>query len=194
MIPPDWVPVLQPVIHAFNALGVPFQIGGSLASSAWGLPRSTQDADLVADLQIQHVDQFVARLQDSYYIDASMIRDAIAKQSSFNLLHLATMLKVDVFILKRSAFDDAAFQRARPQWLDDPQSEQVLFTSPEDIILHKLVWYQLSGEVSERQWLDVLGVLKVQAEDLDAAYLREWAARLGVAELLERAWQEAGLP
>ncbi len=194
MIPSDWVPVLQPVIHAFNALGVPFQVGGSLASSAWGLPRSTQDADLVADLQIQHVDQFVARLQDSYYIDASIIRDAIAKQSSFNLLHLATMLKVDVFILKRSAFDEAAFQRARPQWLDDPQSEQVLFTSPEDIILHKLVWYQLSGEVSERQWLDVLGVLKVQAEDLDAAYLREWAARLGVAELRARAWQEAGLP
>ncbi len=194
MIPSDWVPVLQPVIYAFNALGVPFQVGGSLASSAWGLPRSTQDADLVADLQLQHVDQFVARLQDSYYIDASMIRDAIAKQSSFNLLHLATMLKVDVFILKRSAFDDAAFQRARPQWLDDPQSEQVLFTSPEDIILHKLVWYQLSGEVSERQWLDVLGVLKVQAEDLDAAYLREWAAKLGVAELLARAWQEAGLP
>jgi hypothetical protein len=193
MIPSDWVPVLQPIIHAFDGLGVPYQIGGSLASSAWGLPRSTQDADLVADLQLQHVDPFAAQLLDSYYIDASMIRDAIVRQSSFNLLHLATMLKVDVFIPKRSAFDEAAFQRARPQWLDEPQTEQALFTSPEDIILHKLVWYRSGGEVSERQWLDVLGVLKVQAEDLDAIYLRKWAARLGVTDLLARTWQDAGL-
>jgi hypothetical protein len=139
MIPPDWVPVLEPIISAFNALVVPYQVGGSLASSAWGLPRSTQDADLVAGLQLQHVDPLVARLQDSYYIDASMIRDAIARQSSFSLLHLDTMLKVDVFIRKHTAFDEAAFQRARPQWLDDPHSEQALFTSPEDIILHKLM-------------------------------------------------------
>ncbi len=193
MIPPDWVPVLQPVIHAFDGLGVLYQVGGSLASSAWGLPRSTQDADLVADLQLQHVEPLVAQLLDSYYVDASMIREAIVQQSSFNLLHLATMLKVDVFIPKRSAFDEVAFQRARPQWLDAPQSEQVLFTSPEDIILHKLVWYRSGGEVSERQWLDVLGVLKVQAEDLDVTYLRDWAARLGVSELLARTWQEAGL-
>ena len=98
VISPDWVPVLEPVISAFDALGVPYLVGGSLASSAWGLPRSTQDADLVADLQLQHEDLFVARLQNDYYIDASMIRDAIARHSAFNILHLDTMLKVDVFI------------------------------------------------------------------------------------------------
>ncbi len=194
MLPHDWVPVLEPIILAFNALGVPYQIGGSLASSAWGLPRSTQDADLVAGILLQHVDPFVARLQNDYYIDASMIRDAIVRQSNFNLLHLSTMLKVDIFVRDLTAFDVATFQRARPQWLDEQKSEQAVFTSPEDIILHKLRWYESGGAVSERQWLDVLGVLKVQAGDLDIPYLREWARKLGIAELLARAWGEAGLP
>lgn len=71
--------------------------------------------------------------------------------------------------------------------------EQAVFTSPEDIILHKLIWYEMGGRVSERQWLDVLGVLKVQSTDLDAAYLRKWAAKLRVAALLAQAWDEAGL-
>jgi hypothetical protein len=109
--PPDWVPVLAPILRAFNALGVPYLVGGSLASSAWGLPRSTQDADLVAGLQLQHVDPIVDRLQDSFYMDASMVREAIARQSSFNLLHLDTMLKVDVFIRDRNEFADSVFQR-----------------------------------------------------------------------------------
>ena len=192
MIPPDWIPALRPVLQAFQSLGVPYQIGGSLASSAWGLPRSTQDADLVADLRAAQVLPLVALLHDEYYIDDQMIRDAIHHHSSFNLLHLETMLKVDVFIRKPTAFDAATFERARRADLADPPEEQAVFTSPEDIILHKLVWYQMGDRVSERQWLDVLGVLKVQGTDLDARYLRKWAAQLGVAALLAQAWEEAG--
>jgi hypothetical protein len=193
MIPAEWGRVLRPVIQTFGSLGVPYQIGGSLASSAWGLPRSTQDADLIADLQPGHVASFVAQLQDQYYIDDLMIHNAIRRHSSFNLLHLDTMLKVDVFIHKPSAFEEAAFWRARPEWLDDPPTEQVLFTSPEDIILHKLVWYKMGGKVSERQWLDVLGVLKVQGTSLDTEYMREWARHLDVDDLLIQAHNEAGL-
>jgi hypothetical protein len=193
MIPAEWGRVLRPVIQAFRSLGVPYQIGGSLASSAWGLPRSTQDADLVADLRPEHVASFVAQLLDQYYVDALMIHDAIRQHSSFNLLHLDTMLKVDVFIHKPATFEQAAFWRARPEWLDDPPTEQVLFTSPEDIILHKLVWYKMGGKVSERQWLDVLGVLKVQGTGLDTEYLREWARHLDVDDLLTQARNEAGL-
>jgi hypothetical protein len=193
MIPAEWGRVLRPVIQAFRSLGVPYQIGGSLASSAWGLPRSTQDADLVADLRPEHIAAFVAQLLDRYYVDELMIHDAIRRHSSFNLLHLDTMLKVDVFIHKPAAFEEAAFRRARLEWLDDPPTEQVLFTSPEDIILHKLVWYKMGGNVSERQWLDVLGVLKVQGTSLDAEYMREWARHLDVDDLLTHARNEAGL-
>jgi hypothetical protein len=123
------------------------------------------------------------------------IHDAIRQHSSFNLLHLDTMLKVDVFIPKPAAFEEAAFWRARLEWLDDPptDTEQVLFTSPEDIILHKLVWYEMGGKVSERQWLDVLGVLKVQGTGLDTEYMREWASHLDVDDLLTQARNEAGL-
>jgi hypothetical protein len=191
LIPPDWVPALRPVIQAFEALGIAYQIGGSLASSAWGLPRSTQDADLVADLRVDHVAPLVARLQDDYYIDDQMIRAAIRHRRSFNLLHLPSMLKVDVFIRKPTAFDTATFQRARREGQAD--AEQAVFTSPEEFVLHKLMWYQMGGRVSERQWLDVLGVLKVQGNDLDAGYLRDWAAKLGIDSLLAQAWAEAGL-
>ena len=193
MIPAEWGRVLRPVTQAFRSLGVPYQIGGSLASSAWGLPRSTQDADLVADLRREHVASFVAQLLDQYYVDELMIHDAIRRRSSFNVLHLDTMLKVDVFIHKSAAFEEAAFLRARLEWLDDPPTERVLFTSPEDIILHKLVSYNMGGKVSERQWLDVLGVLKVQGAALDTEYMREWAMHLGVSDLLTQARNEAGL-
>jgi hypothetical protein len=193
MSPPDWTQVLSPVIKLFNELGVRYQVGGSLAASAWGMPRSTQDADLVADLGFQHIDPLVAGLHDAYYIEASMIREAIVRRSAFNILHLDTMLKVDIFIPELTAFDEATFHHARTQSLGEPQAEQALFTSPEDIVLHKLLWYRAGGGISERQWLDVLGVLKVQAEALDATYLQEWGTRLGVSELLARAWQEAGL-
>lgn len=194
MSPPDWTQVLSPVIELFNELGVRYQVGGSLASSAWELPRSTQDADLVAELEFQHIEPLVARLHDAYYVEASMIREAIARRSTFNILHLDTMLKVDIFIPELTAFDEATFHHARTQPLGGSHAEQALFTSPEDIVLHKLLWYRAGGDISERQWLDVLGVLKVQAEDLDATYLLEWGTRLGVSELLTRAWQEAGLP
>ncbi len=191
--PPDWVPALRPLIQAFDALGIAYQIGGSLASSAWGLPRATQDADVVADLRAEHVAPLVARLQDEYYIDDQMIRDAIRHHSSFNVLHQPTLFKVDVFIRKPTAFENGTFQRARRGELAESEPEQAWMTSPEDIILHKLVWYQMGNRVSERQWLDVLGVLKVQGTALDTAYLRDWAAQLGVADLLAQAWSEGGL-
>lgn len=110
MIPPDWVVALRPVLQAFGAQEIPYQIGGSLASSAWGLPPSTQDADLVADLRGEHVGPLVAQLQGEYYVDDGMIREAIRHHSSFNLLHLPTMLKVDVFIRKPTAFETLTFE------------------------------------------------------------------------------------
>ena len=187
------VPII-PLVDAFEQLGVSYYIGGSVASSAYGLPRTTIDADLVADLRIEHVRPLVQQLQNAYYIDADMIRDAIKHRSEFNIIHFETMLKVDVFIQKTRAFDRETRRRVRQEQLDETSSDHVfLLASPEDVILNKLEWYKMGGEVSDRQWNDILGVLKVQGTSLDLAYLRQWAAALGVTSLLDRALEDAGL-
>jgi hypothetical protein len=179
------------VIDIFEELGVPYLIGGSLASALHGTARSTLDADLVADLQIEQVMPLVKMLQKEFYIDDRMIQDAIQHQSSFNVIHLATMFKVDVFVTKHRRFDQMVFQRRQLQVISNDPERKAYVTTAEDIILAKLEWYQMGGEVSDQQWRDILGVLKVQAGRLDLKYLSQWAAELKVADLLQRAMKES---
>lgn len=191
---PDVVVAIEPIADAFEELGVSWHVGGSVASSAQGLARATLDADLVADLREQHVARFVARLEAEYYIDADMIRDAIRRRATFNLLHLATMTKVDVFILQTAPYEQEAFRRRQPDTLEEAPDARIFWlSSPEDTILHKLQCYRWGGEVAERQWGDVLGVMRVQGRSLDVGYLRRWAPAIGVLDLLRRAAAEAGL-
>ncbi len=107
--------------------------------------------------------------------------------------NLESMFKVDIILPKRTAFAEAEAARAQATPLADTPGRPARLASPEDTILHKLRWYLMGGGVSERQWLDVLGVLKTQNTALDSAYLQHWAGQLGVADLLARAWEEAGL-
>ena len=163
-------------------------MGGSLASSVYGIPRATQDVDLVADLQTPHADKLERLLSADFYVDADMIREAILKRSSFNIIHLATMFKADVFIMKPDAWSREEMARARQEHLDAPEGQiAVRFASPEDILLHKLVWFRLGNEISDRQWSDIIGVLKIQGALLDNVYLDHWAPLLDVADLLARA-------
>jgi hypothetical protein len=183
---------ITPIVEAFEQLGVPYHIGGSVASSVYGILRATIDADLVADLRIEHVRSLVMQLKSAYYIDEDMIRDAIRHRSSFNVIHLDTILKVDVFIPKSRLFDQEELQRKQQAVLLEGM-RPFNVASPEGTILNKLEWYRMGGEVSDRQWNDILGVLKVQGTNLDMIYLQRWAANLNVSDLLERALVDAGL-
>ena len=189
---PDILVALDQVVDAFEKIRVPYYIGGSVASSAYGIARATLDIDLVADLKTQHVDSLLEMLEADYYIDKGMILDAIKRRSSFNLIHLETMLKVDIFITKDRPYDGMAFQRKRKDTLDEEQiAAQFYLASPEDIILSKLEWFRVGGEVSERQWHDVLGIIKVQGELINKEYLQHWAKELGISDLLEKAFRDA---
>jgi len=188
---PEQIAVTMLVADALEALGVPYMIGGSFASALHGVMRATMDADLVADLRLDQVTPFTQALGEAFYADAEMMRDAIRRHGSFNLIHLETMFKVDVFIAGLRDFDRAQLARRQLHLLSEDPERWAYVASAEDTVLSKLEWYRLAGESSERQWRDVLGVLKVQGERLDFEYLRRMAAGLGVADLVDRALEEA---
>ena len=175
------------VINALEELGVDYFIAGSMATAVHGVARATMDVDIVADLRIEQATPLVMALSDAFYADMAMIQDAIHRQSNFNLIHLETMFKVDFFVRSQQPFDQAQFRRRQASVLVEAPERRAYVASPEDNILAKLVWFQQGGGVSDRQWQDICNVIRIQGERLDLGYLREWATRLAVAELLEQA-------
>jgi len=189
----EQIAVTLAVAETLEALGVPYAIGGSFASALHGIMRATMDADLVADLRSEQVEPLAKALGDAFYADVDMMRNAVLQHRSFNLIHLETMFKVDVFVAKPRAFDRSQLARRQLQVLSQDPERHAYVASAEDIVLAKLEWYRLGGETSERQWRDVLGVLKVQSHRLDREYMQRMAAELSVADLLQRAFEETAL-
>ncbi len=184
------VAVILLVIDALEALNVPYLIGGSFAAAVYGVARMTADADLVADVRFEHVEPLSSKLSADFYLDAESMREAIRHRSSFSLIHFKTMFKVDVFLPKPRPYSQAQMERRVQQRLSTESDRQAYFSSAEDSVLSKLEWYRLGGEVSDRQWRDILGVIKIQGERLDLAYLRQWAVALNLSDLLEKAMLE----
>lgn len=185
------VEVTLKVTDVFERLDVPYLIGGSLASTLYGMVRTTQDSDIVAEMRLEHLQPFVLALQGEFYVDDEMIAESIQRKSSFNIIHRETMFKVDVFIPRPRPFLQSQLARAQRQTFTFDTEVGAKFASPEDTILSKLEWYRIGGEVSDRQWRDILGVLKTRAGELELDYLRKWAGELNVRGLLERALREA---
>lgn len=185
------IEITQQVTQTLDAIGIPYFVGGSLASSLHGLPRATQDVDLIIDIKAEQILPLVEALQDEFYIDDNVIREAIQYESSFNIIHLKTMFKVDIFVLGQDYPSQQEMVRREQFPIPDSDDGQLYLASAEDVLLHKLYWYQMGGGVSERQWNDVLGIIQVQNEQLDLEYLRGMAAQREVSELLEEVLENA---
>jgi hypothetical protein len=190
---PDILDVTFRVVAALEKLKVRYYIGGSLASSAYGLARSTLDVDIVAEMRPDQAAALEGLLKSEFYVDADSITRAIEQKSSFNLIHLESLFKIDIFILKQDPFSQQAFSRRTEKPVSDDPAQKLFFPAPEDIILIKLDWYKRAGGSLSQQWKDVLGVLKVQGGQLDLNYLRSWAKELRIFDLLLKALEEAGI-
>jgi hypothetical protein len=183
---------LRAAIAILDRLGIPYAVGGSMASSVHGILRFTEDADVTVEPFPGKETQLAAAFGPGYYISLEAVQDAVRRRSSFNVICLDTGFKIDIFVRKDQPFEEMAMSRRELIEFPDIPGKPLFFHSAEDTILFKLTWYRLGNESSDRQWSDILNMLKVQADRLDSAYLDHWAAVLKVDDLLARARQAFG--
>lgn len=170
-----------------DQLNLSYVVGGSFASSTFGIPRSTLDVDLVVDLTPEQAFQLAWIAAPDFAADPDHARQAVAANRSFNLLHMAAVYKFDIF--PATFFLHGANQISRRIFVEGTalaHSERVPILSPEDVVLAKLAWYRLGGETSERQWNDLQGIWQMQQSNLDHSYLQSWAQKMNTTDLLER--------
>jgi hypothetical protein len=178
------------VARACEAAGVDYFLGGSVASSIQGDPRATNDIDFVVDLTTDRVAPLVAALGPDFDVDVGGLRTAVVRRSSWNLFYVPDFTKIDLFVRRRTPYDDAEFSRRRPTVVSR-DGDRLYVKSPEDTVLRKLLWFREGGGVSDRQWRDAVGVLATSGNAFDFAYAAGWAARLGLESLFEKARVEA---
>jgi hypothetical protein len=191
--PIDALDVALLVAAARDVADCDYFVGGSVASSMQGEPRATNDIDIVIAMPLFKVVTFARALGGDFELDQDMLRDAIRRGSSANMFYLPLVTKIDLFALGETPYDEAEFSRRRRVRVR-LTGEELWVKSAEDTVLRKLWWYHQGGEISGKQWRDVVEVLRVSGASLDVAYLDRWAPRLTVVALLERARQEAAAP
>jgi len=186
--PEDVIDVALRVAEALESVGARYFVGGSLASSLDGQPRATNDIDLVIDIPLGKLGALTAALGPDFEVDSDTLKDAVLHGRSANIFYLPQVLKIDLFGHAHGPYDEVEFSRRRPVVIRDGRT--LMVKAPEDTILRKMLWYREGGGVSERQWNDILGVARAQAGHLEMDYLRSWALRLAVNDLLELAMSE----
>lgn len=190
---PEIVTVMLKVVAAFEGLGVPYFVGGSLASSVHGIARPSLDADLVAALEEEHAEPLMRALRAEFHYEPQTVWEAIRASDRFTAVHLSRMFRVDVFVATDEPYARMQLSRRQEETVSAAPERNAYFATAEDIVLAKLEWYQVAPERPERHWADVLGVLRTQGSALDRQYLGRWAGRLGLTGLLRRALYEGGL-
>lgn len=189
---PEELIVLEDFTSVLEEIGIAYAVGGSIASSIYGVVRFTQDADVTVEPFSGKEDRLYELLMPRYYISKEAMHYALRERGSFNVINIESAFKMDVFVRKDTAFEKQLMSRRKLQKLSDTVEKSFSVVSPEDITLMKLKWYRDSGESSERQWNDVLGVLAVQDKHLDFEYLKNYSAVLKINDLLEKAISEVG--
>ena len=194
MNPPNILTFALQVTKIFEQSGIPYYLGGSIASSLFGIPRTTLDIDIVVDIRQHHIPLLIKSFSEKeYYLDSDAMTDAIKHGTSFNIIHRDTFYKIDVFVPQDDLFQKEVFTRRMKHNLSNEIQDSLFFPSPEDIVLLKLKWYKAGGNVSEKQWTDILGVLKAQGNHLDREYMTKWSDYLGIKDLLAKSILDSGL-
>ncbi|MEQ1701182.1 MAG: hypothetical protein ABMA25_13800 [Ilumatobacteraceae bacterium] len=171
-------------------IDVPWVIGGSVAGSLIGEPRSTLDIDMAIRLTMAQAEPLVRTVEEEFYVSLDMVRSAVEHSSSFNLLHFASAMKVDLFVLGTGELDTRQMDRRQRIQAGGDAPVAVWTTAPDDLVLRKLTWFRAGGEISDRQWRDVVGILTTQGERLDRGSLQQLADQIGVGDLLARALRD----
>ncbi|HEY9852993.1 MAG TPA: hypothetical protein V6D28_26210 [Leptolyngbyaceae cyanobacterium] len=189
---PIWL--ANQLASVLTSLNIPYYVRGSVASSLQGEVRFTEDLDLVINIQTNQVQSLINALAEQFYISEVAVEDAMSGRTSlFNVIHLTTTEKADIFVMKDDDFSHSKMSRHQLHCPDDDISRSFYLCTPEDTVLQKLLWFRMTKNESQKQWRDILGVLKLQGEQLDFEYLQRWAISLNLTELLAQALREAGL-
>ena len=167
---------------ALEASGIRFAVGGSWASAAYGEARFTHNENLLADFDANSLERFLSMLPAAFHADADEARNLFRQGRAFNVIYMPTALKFDLFPAKAFPIGTEEIERAVMLPNSGFGEEPVPFVSPEDILLAKLDWFRHGGEVSERQWRDLEGIIRTRSGSLDRSYQKRGAERLGVAE------------
>lgn len=183
----DPISVALRVADALDAVGVEYLVGGSVASSLTGISRTTLDVDMVVQLDAERVEPLVHLLEKDFHADPESLRRAVRQRSSSNLIHLESGMKVDLFVARDRSIDRDQMRRKRRLRVATNPDRFLFVSAPEDTIVQKLHWYRLGGEASDRQWSDILGVLRINRGEIEMDYLLGAGERLRVSDLLERA-------
>lgn len=187
---PPLIEATLAVVQVLEDLEIRYLVGGSLASSAYGEVRTTEDADIVVDLSARQATALIQRLLPAFYADEERALAAVARHASFNVIHMPTMSKIDLFVASEDSVARRQFARRRSMAMAGAPQVNLIVASAEDVIVQKLRWYRMGNEVSERQWRDAGGVARIQGKSLDREYLRETAEELGVSDLLQQLFDE----
>jgi hypothetical protein len=188
----EQIQVLREVLRSFEGQGIAYAIGGSIASSVYGIPRFTRGADVSVAPFPGKEEALAASLGSAYYVSTAAMRQANTQRRSFNIIQPSLGFKVDCFVLGTRPFDRDLLERCAQISFDEAPDQPLFVVSPEDILLLKLEWYRKGGEIRDQQWSDVLGIMRAQADALDHAYLDEIASELKIADLLGKARIAAG--
>src|SRR6478609_5463586 len=180
------------VATALTSVAAEYFVGGSLASSLQGEPRATNDIDFVSSVPAGRINAFRNALGDEFEVDTDMLRDAVLHARSANAFYLPVVTKIDFFGRGYEPFDESEFSRRRVT-IVRASGESLVVKSAEDTVLRKLLWFREGGEVSEKQWRDIVSVLRISGGTIDDGYLDSWSSRLSLEGLLRRA-REARSP